>query len=1176
MAHVTGVKLCCSVIIAVQSHTVSALRSFGKGPTNKQTEQPISSWANSPGNLIDVRHSLHQNGLTAIFSKAEDNMILSRRVSLLQRLSASGFHAHLRDLNRPWAVGLLLAFSTAVLSQTAALGQEESPNRKVEAKKLPAAATRDVDFVKDVQPIFQAKCLSCHGPEEQEGGFRLDVGADALDGGDSGRSIVPGKSGKSKLVFRIALVGDEDEHMPPEDEGTPLSDAEIAIVRAWIDRGARWPSAADADQVAANHWAFQPVVAAKPPEVKATARVRNGIDAFILRTLEREGESLSPAAHRSTLVRRVYLDLIGLPPTPKQVQRWMDDPGADWYDRLVDDLLDSPHYGERWARHWLDLARYADSDGYEKDKARPHAWRWRDWVINALNDNMPFDRFTVEQLAGDLLPNATIEQRVATGFNRNTLINREGGTDPEEDRVKRTVDRTNTLGGVWLGMTVECGQCHSHKYDPLSQKEYYELYAFFNTLAEPDIGAPLSSQRENYKQEKARFDVAHRPFEAAIAQYEKEKLDASLKKWEQTQASANPIWNILRPASLKSLKGSKLNLLEDGSVLASGEHPGRQEVYTLVCNTDLKAITGLRIEALTDERLPNGGPGRGPLGNYLISRFDVKAAPADGSAPPVKIDLSNAAATFAESGHPAANAINIAPTNGWSIAPRVGERQTASFKAKKAFGFDGGTQITIAIWQSSVLRHFHGLGRFRISVTTETTAEKESLPLLGITDVASSTIATPVEKRTSMMQQDLRDYFRMVDPDLATLRKAAESHNQKAPADPSKSTKAQVIEEMKSPRKTHFLVRGSFLSPDYEVSAGTPRGLGGFKPRSEKPDRLDLARWLVSDAHPLTARVTVNRIWGRYFGRGIVPTINDFGTQGAKPSHPELLDWLASWLRQHNWELKPLHKLIVTSATYRQSSNDRPDLRQRDPLNSWLSHQNRLRVEGEVVRDAALSVSGLIKHRIGGPSVRPPQPAGIAGLGYAGSVKWRTSKGDDRYRRGLYTFFQRTVPYPMLMTFDSPDSNLSCVRRERSNTPLQALTLWNDPVFLECFRALGKRIISETAASGEVSSSKVSTSKVTTSEVSSGLTPTPGRQDLVDRRIRFAFRTCLNREATEQDMTAVRELAETQRRLLAADPTAAKALAGDDTLSAVEASELALWIIVGRTILNLDEFVTRG
>ncbi len=1050
-----------------------------------------------------------------------------------------------------------IAASLLFLLPISAIAQDKSVPPEGDARPpLPAAAERPIDFVVDVQPIFQAKCYSCHNGDEQEGGFRLDIGARALAGGDSGRAILPGKGGESQLVLRAAGVGEEDR-MPPEDEGTPLTDGEVSILLAWIDQGASWPKSADADQLSANHWAFQAISEPPLPDVKDASIGRNGIDAFILRRLQQEGITLSPPADRATLIRRVHLDLIGLPPSPTEMQKWLNDSRQDWYDHLVDTLLDSPHYGERWARHWLDLARYADSDGYEKDKPRPHAWRWRDWVIQALNDNMPFDQFTIQQIAGDLLPDATLEQRVATGFHRNTLINREGGTDPEEDRFKRTVDRTNTIGKVWLGLTVECAQCHSHKYDPLPQGEYYQLYAFFNTLAEPDIGAPLPIELERYELAKKKFDVEHQPYVDAISEYEKDKFESALEKWQQANAASEPVWQILRPESVQAKKGTTLEVLEDGSVLASGKHPGRQEIYTVVFKTQLKGITGLRIEALTDDRLPGGGPGRGPLGDFHITRFDVEATPTDGSAKSESVKLSEASATFSAPGSEVAKAINDNPeSNGWSIGPRVGEKHMATFKTLAPFGFDEGTQIQVSIWQSSVLRHFHGLGKFRISITTTAGKEKQPLPLLGISDAVTNTIATPSEQRSSVMRQELRDYYRLVDPQLIKLRAEADGHLKKAPANPYQSTKAQVIEEMRSPRKTHLLVRGDFLSPDYEVTASTPTAFIPLKPRAEKADRLDLARWLVDPEHPLTARVTVNRIWDRHFGRGIVPTVKDFGTQGAKPSHPELLDWLATWFQKNDWDLKALHKLIVTSATYRQSSHDRPDCRDRDPLNEWMSHQNRLRLEGEIVRDAALSVSGLIEHKVGGPSVRPPQPDGVAGLGYAGSVKWKTSDGADRYRRGLYTFFQRTVPYPMLMTFDAPDSNLSCVRRDRSNTPLQALTLWNDPVFFECSQALGRRIVHERTATG--------------------MTDSDGPQNVTERRIRFAFQTCLNRDPTDSDLAVVGEFLDTQTRLLKADVAAARAIADDDDLTDQQAIELAVWITVGRTILNLDEFFTRG
>ena len=706
-----------------------------------------------------------------------------------------------------------------------------------------------------------------------------------------------------------------------------------------------------------------------------------------------------------------------------------------------------------------------------------------------------------------------------------------------------------------MGLTVECAQCHSHKYDPLRQKEYYELFAFFNSLSEPNIGAPLAEAQSEYQEAKAKFDLEHLPFKTALEQYDKDKLDAAIQQWEESGDFSKPTWTVLRPESIQSKKGTTLELLEDGSIYASGTHPGRQEVYTLECDTDLTGITGFRIEAMTDDRLPGDGPGRGPLGNFHVTKFDVDLTPADNSAEPTRIVLTDSKATFSEPSNPVSHAISIYPTNGWSISPKMGQSHTATFKAKEPFGFKGGTRIKVAIWQSSVGKHFYSLGRFRIAVTTQKTKEKKPLPLAGLTDQVAATIAADPSVRSSMKQDQLREYYKTVDTKRIELQKASDEHNKKAPASPYLTTKAQVIQELREQRKTRFLVRGDFLAPDYEVSAGTPAVFPGLQSRGKSPDRLDLARWLVDSRNPMTARVTVNRIWHRYFGRGIVSTIKDFGTQGAKPTHPELLDWLATSLRQSDWNLKSLHKLIVTSSTYRQSSNSRPKLDERDPLNEWLSHQNRLRVEGEIVRDAALSVSGLMEHQIGGPSVRPPQPEAIAGLGYAGQVKWETSKGADRYRRGVYTFFQRTVPYPMLITFDSPDSNVSCVRRNRSNTPLQALTLWNDPVFHECSQALGKRIVQEQTATG--------------------LSVDDGPHNLMDRRINFAFHTCLGRNPGEVDREAIMKLIDTQTHALKADVQAAKSIAGDDSMADQHAVELAVWITVGRTLLNLDEFVTR-
>lgn len=1007
-------------------------------------------------------------------------------------------------------------------------------------KSAPAA---QVDFLKQIRPLFQAKCYSCHGREVQEGGFRLDLKSRALEGGDSGVAIKPSHSHNSELFHRVSGTGDGDK-MPPDGEGTPLSQEELALVKTWIDQGANWPvTDAQQNSPGSDHWAFQQIQDVKPPQVQQTEWVKNGIDAFILEKLEQEKVTPSPEADRSTLIRRVYLDLTGLPPSVEEWKRWSSDPSPEWYETMVDHLLASPHYGERWARHWLDLARYADSDGFEKDSKRPHAWRWRTWVINALNADMPFDQFSIEQLAGDLLPAPETSQLVATGFHRNTLINREGGTDPEEDRVKRTVDRTNTLGSVWLGVTVECAQCHTHKYDPLTQREYYRLYAFFNSLTEPDIGAPLPEEQVAFEKANKVYQQAHAPLVKAIQDYEQQKLGAALKQWEQQKPTQKPVWTILQPESAHAKQNTTLNILPDRSLLATGENPGRAEIYTITFKTNLKNINGVRLEALTDPSLPRQGPGRSPTGDFELTMLTLKAAPLDAPDKSTEIALQKPQASFEMAGYKVDRVINNSPHTGWSISPQQGKKQIATFETKTPFGDEKGTLLTITLQQSTTRKLYHNLGRFRLSLTTG----KKPLSLTGMTDLIVDTLNTPADQRTDFQKEELLEYYRTIDPQLKKLKDKELAHRKQAPQNPAESTKAQVVDHLKTPRKTHLLVRGDFLNPADEVQPATPAVLPPLQ--TENPSRLDLARWLFDPRHPLTSRVTVNRIWSRYFGRGLVPTINDFGTQGEPPSHPELLDWLATQFRQQDWSLKQLHRLIVTSATYRQSSDQRPELAERDPYNAWLSHQNRLRVEAEIIRDEALSVSGLLKHKIGGRSVNPPQPEGVASLGYANSVKWPTSKGDDRYRRGLYTFFQRTVPYPMLMTFDSPDSNLSCTRRERSNTPLQALTIWNDPVFFECSQALGSRIVAETQS----------------------------QSASLDQRIQHAFELCLTREPTDAELKIIKQLYQEQTRLLKSDPKLVSELTNQQTIPAGSTpQEVATWMIIGRVLMNLDEFVTRG
>jgi hypothetical protein len=805
-----------------------------------------------------------------------------------------------------------------------------------------------MDFRRDIQPIFARACLACHGPRKQRGGLRLDISQAALQGSDSGPVIRPGDAANSRLLHVVAGL-DPDTKMPPE--GKPLTRAEIGRLRAWIDQGAAWPDEPVARGISeAKHWAFVRPHRPAVPRVRQVSWVRNPVDNFILARLEKANIRPSPEADPVTLIRRLSLDLLGLPPTPAEVDAFLADrrPGA--YERLVDRLLASPHYGERWGRHWLDLARYADSDGFEKDKERPHAWRYRRWVIDALNRDLPYDRFVTEQLAGDLLPDAGLEQRVATGFHRNALTNQECGVDKEQARVEQTVDRANTTATVFLGLTLACAQCHDHKYDPFSLREYYRFFAFFNGLEERDVPAPLGWEAAPYAKARAAFDAKKAELEGGLAEYRKNQLPLNQQRWEKS-----------------------------------------------------------------------------------LTRAELRKLPA-----------------------------NI-----------------------------------------------------------------------------RAALAVPAQRRSSKQKNLLAEYYAGTDTTLDILKGLLDDHLKQAP----KVSMAQTLVESKR-RKTHILRRGDFLKPGAAVDPGVPAALPRLQ-ASKRATRLDLAWWLVDPGNPLTARVAVNRLWQHYFGRGLVATPEDFGTQGEKPSHPELLDWLATEFVRRGWSLKTMHRLIVCSATYRQASVVRRELLRDDPQNLLLARQNRLRLEAEVIRDVTLASSGLLSRSIGGPSVRPPQPAGIAEITFLGMERWVESKGPERYRRGLYTFFRRTSPYPSLTTFDAPDANLTCTRRNRSNTPLQALTLLNDKVTVEAAQALARRVFREQ----------------------------PG--DIL-AQVRYAFRLCLAREPKESESRRLVQLFEAQLKLCQADLRAAAVLAGDAPLPArVTIPETASWVGVARILMNLDEFITR-
>ncbi|MBS0211422.1 MAG: PSD1 domain-containing protein [Planctomycetes bacterium] len=1011
------------------------------------------------------------------------------------------------------------------------------------AEKSPAPA--QIDFTRDVQPIFVKRCYSCHGPDTAEGSLRLDDRSSAHRGGNSGPAWVAGQSGESRLVRYVTAPEDEEFAMPPE--GERLSSDEVALVRAWVDQGARWPEQAATAGKKNDHWSFQPVKRPEVPRVKRADWCRNPIDHFVLARLEHENITPSPEADRATLIRRLSLDLTGLPPTPAEVNDFVADPSAGAYERLVDRLLASPHYGERWARHWLDLARYADSDGYEKDTGRPHAWRWRNWVIDALNRDLPFDQFTVEQLAGDLLPGASEDQRIATGFHRNTLTNKEGGVDQEEYRVAATIDRVNTTSTVWMALTMGCAQCHTHKYDPIAQREYYELFAFFNNLQETDMPAPLPDQVAAYQKAKAAFDADHAKLVAKVTDFEREQLPSRLANWEREAKPAESIeWQVVEPAAMTPgpKAKTKFKQLPDGVVEVEGA-ASDTEVYTLTLSTKLRGITGLRLEALADAEKKTG-PGRAKDHNFVLTGVRISAAPTGKKdAKPVTVPLRWAVADYSQGKFEVLNAIDADPKSGWAIGPKFGEDHLALFELASPIDFEEGATLVVTL-DHQYPKQF-ALARFRLSLTTTTGPLSDAKIATG----PAAVLAKPASARSATEQKLLADYYRRVDKDLSALDGAVVAHAKKAPVDPATTNRAMVLVDLPKGRETHVLVRGDFLRPGAKVEAGVPSFLPPIEPRGEHGDRLDLARWLVSEENPLTPRVTVNRIWGQHFGRPLVNSVPDFGTQGDRPTHPELLDWLADEFRQ-TWSMKQLHRLIVTSATYRQSSRRRAELNQRDPYNMLLAQQPRMRVEAEVVRDLALAVSGLIDERIGGPSVRPKQPDGVSELTYANAAKWVESNGADRYRRGMYTWFQRTSPYPMLMTFDSPDGVLCCARRERSNTPLQALTLLNDPVFVECSQALARRVLREAPAGDTTEGAR-------------------------DGRLRWAFQACLARVPSAGELDALRALYADQLQLARANADASKAIVGtgvkDEKVD--DPAELAAWVMVGRTLLNLDEFITR-
>ena len=998
---------------------------------------------------------------------------------------------------------------------------------------LLVSASHALTYEKDVAPVLAKQCVQCHGPEKQKEGLRLDSGTALMRGSDNGAVVLGGNADES-LLYQLIAGTHGDKVMPPE--GERLSAASVAVIRQWIAEGAVLPEFEDSGgQVRSDHWAFQPIRRPEVPVLPPKSWGNSPVDAFVLARMEAAGVTPNPMADKNTLLRRLYLDLLGLPPKPEEIDAFLTDDSPDSYENMVDRLLASPHFGERWGRHWLDLARYADSDGYEKDKARPYAYRYRDWVINAINEDMPYDQFVIQQLAGDLLPGATLAQKTATGFHRNTLTNREGGIDPEEDRVKQAVDRTNTTGAVFMGLTMACAHCHTHKYDPITQREYFGMYAFFDAAQEEDIKAPLPGEEEAYAAavEKHKEQVAAKV--AELVAY-KPTLERGLPAWEAGLTIPEEGWAVAEPRSSISSGGAGFKKLDDNSLLLVGDSPVT-DTYTVVLRTDKPSIKGIRLETLKHKELSNSGPGRAHNGNFVLAEFSVFAAPADAPHEKVPVPIASATTSFAQQGYPIELAFDGDPATGWAIfdGKNTSKNCTATFSLANPTGYAEGTIFTITLEHR--YGNKHNIGRFRLSLTGNDPAN------IHYSDEVIAALLTKKSERSPKQHNALIHAYGQGDANYKKLSEELTKLKNRAPT--RRHSLVMAMKQNPRPPITHIHSRGDFLQPGAEVQPHTPAVLAPLKVRGEQPDRLDLARWIVSPENPLTARVAVNRIWEHLFGDGLARTSEDFGTRAEAPTHPALLDWLAaSYMEDHDWSTKSLIKMIVLSDTYRQSSYIREDIYARDPTNRFLARQNRFRVEAEITRDLFLAASGLLEDAIGGPSVRPPIPDGVMNLGYANSIKWEESEGADRYRRGLYIFFQRTVAYPMLMTFDCPDSNVATLSRNRSNTPLQSLTLLNDPVFVEAAQALAGRLLTE------------------------------GPEAERDRA-KYAFRLCMGRNPEAVELDALVALLQEQEAIFTDLSEEAKTLVGSYLPAGVSAESAAAYTVLARAIMNLDEFLTR-
>jgi hypothetical protein len=973
-----------------------------------------------------------------------------------------------------------------------------------EGAELPAPST--VNFKKDVFTILYARCTTCHGGDEPEADLNFESVDQMLAGGVNGDLYIPGDAANSLLIKRLRGL-DGLAKMPMGFN--PLLDRQIDAIETWINEGA---STANQEL---DHWAFDKIESPAVPDEGAEWS-NHPVDRFVAKKLKEKGLEHSAQASRETLIRRLSLDITGLPPTIEEVDAFLADESDNAYDKLVDRLLASPHYGERQALIWLDLARYADTDGYEKDPGRS-IYPFRDWVINAFNANMPFDQFTIEQLAGDLLPNPTIDQKIATGFHRNSMFNTEGGVDPGETRFTMIMDRVDTTSSVWMGVSMGCARCHDHKFDPITHKDYYKFYAFYagTDFRMENVGSQggekwyENTMKVPTAEQKAQFEVIDgklKGLDQALAN-PYPGFFAEFEAWKKN-ARNDVNWSAAKPA-VSSDGGVKFVEQSDGSLLATGADPDKV-TYTLTINDGVALTSGIRLTVLPDDSLPSKGPGRSG-GNLVLTKVIVKADGKD-------VPLNAAVADYHQPDYFPVEALSDGgDDHGWAVGGGQGKKHDLVIGFTKPVSA-GTHELKIQLEMKSRWAK-HTIGRFKIATTTDPHPEYRPLNAatinaLGVND-----------------NEKLLTHYRSVSVRTQPLLSERSKTAKEKQAIESKIPTTLVMTETDRDRKLTAPVysRGEFLSPTDEVYAAVPESMPQIDSK-ERIDRLDLAEWLVSADNPLTARVQANRTWHHIFGKGIVKTLEDFGTQGSPPSNEELLDWLAYEFIDSGWDLKALIKTIVTSETYKQTSATTADKQRIDSENIYLSHGPRFRLSAELIRDSALTAAGLLDRKIGGPSVFPKQPPGIWDSPY-NNARWSNGKGSDLVRRGLYTYWKRTRSYPAFMAFDATSREVCTPQRIRTNTPLQALTLLNDEAIMDASKALAKIMMSE-------------------------------ENGLIN-----GFRRCTSRTPRDAELRRLQALYMKLKLEYMGKPEEAKKLGGSP--------DEAAWIMTANVILNLDESITK-